>query len=322
MHRFTARIVRPALGIAILGVLTGAAVVSAPASPALAVEGAGQCEVATSELSWGVRESFRSYISGSIANGGWETSNGAGYETPNFLWNNGAGSVGSALDSGSITFTGGVHFSGHEGALKFELANPVIEFAPDNAAYLLLDMASTDTGTSTDTPALAQVRVAKLDLENRVSAEGQELSLQSVPVRLTSEGAAAFNGSYGSYAAGDELDPISMQASVTGCELGGMHIMETPGDTAEEPESGELEVMPISAPQTVQVPWVPIIIAGVALVAIGVTTGLLLAGRRRGELEHTEGDESAERAEGAESSAASETTEGTEAPKEKPDSRD
>src|SRR5690606_23738697 len=42
------------------------------------------CTVTDAELVWGYKESFRSYISGSIAHGEWTVADGAAYETPNF----------------------------------------------------------------------------------------------------------------------------------------------------------------------------------------------------------------------------------------------
>src|SRR3546814_3461048 len=62
----------------------GASAVGRAASPATA------CDVVGGELSWGFKESFRAYISGSIAAGEWTTSGGATYETPSFGWS-GAG---------------------------------------------------------------------------------------------------------------------------------------------------------------------------------------------------------------------------------------
>ena len=47
------------------------------AVPATAPEGA--CEVREVTITWGFKESFRSYISGAIAEGSWQTSGDVGY---------------------------------------------------------------------------------------------------------------------------------------------------------------------------------------------------------------------------------------------------
>ena len=56
----------------------------APASAAFAETAPdATCTVQTSELKWGVKTSFRNYISGSIANGEWTTDNGASWASTN-----------------------------------------------------------------------------------------------------------------------------------------------------------------------------------------------------------------------------------------------
>ena len=269
---------RAALGGAALAL--GAMLVAAPAvaQPAQAEDGGlTACAVQSGEFSWGVKESFRSYISGSIANGKWETSDGASYATPQFHWKNGTGSVGTDLASGTVSFTGAVHFTGHDGALQFDLANPAVEFS-DGSAYLLLSIGATDTAQS-GAPKSAQVRAGKIDTAS-LAASGSDFSLKDAKVRLTSEGATAFNGQYGDYVAGDELDPITVSGAVEpGCTLAvgasTPSAIPTPSASAAQPSTKPAPVVQAEA----QIPWVPIVIGGVALVVIGVTAGMLIAGR-------------------------------------------
>ena len=267
----------PALGLA-LALGAGLAAPAATAAPSRATApDAAPCAVSSAELSWGVKESFRSYISGSIANGEWTTAGGASYETPNFLWHGDAGEVSTELDAGTIPFTGSVHFTGHDGALAMDLANPTIEFAANGAAYLLLDFGATDTAQEGD-PAMSQIRAAKIDLSAALATEGDTLTVADAPARLTSEGAAAFNGDYGSYAAGDEMDPITLTAAVSGCELGAAapRVSEPAGADGEPEPAAEP-----AAPAAQEIPWAPIVIGGIALLVIGVTGGMLIAGRKR-----------------------------------------
>lgn len=268
---------RAVLGGTVLALGAMLAVAPAVAQPARADDGGlTACAVQSAEFGWGVKESFRSYISGSIANGTWETSDGASYATPQFHWKNGTGSVGTDLASGTVSFTGAVHFTGHDGALQFDLANPAIEFS-DGSATLLLTIGATDQAQS-GAPKSAQVRAGKIDTAS-LQADGSAFSLKDAKVRLTSEGATAFNGQYGDYVAGDELDPITVTGSVEpGCALAVG--ATTPSASPTPSASAQPSTKPAPVVQTeAQIPWVPIAIGGVALVVIGVTVGMLVAGR-------------------------------------------
>ena len=263
---------------------------AAIAAPAPMEDATAACQVETASLSWGMKESFRQYITGAIANGSWDTYGEVRYVDPElsetgavqagtdlFQWAGGTGEVDSSLASGMIGFLGGVHFSGHDGGLELNIANPGIEFDGAGTGYLLLEVSEAPVGT-----AGTQVRAAKLDLADRVSASGQALSIAGAPVRLTSEGAAAFNGDTdrGTYVAGQEMDPVFLDATVSGCALGEVVAADI---TADAPgEGGEVTATPISAEGAEsQVPWLPIVIGGVALVVIVVAAGLLFAGRKR-----------------------------------------
>lgn len=234
------------------------------------------CNVTAGTLTWGVKESFRSYISGSIANGEWTVSDDMRYETPNFIWDKVSGSVTPELDADEIAFTGAVHFTGHDGAMTLDLANPKIEFTADDTAYLVLDIGSADTTSGGESAVQTEVRAAKLDLSTALNAGGTELAIDGAVPRLTTEGATALNGAYGSYVAGEELDPITLDATVAGCELG-----EQTAVAPEEPEEVPLDpATPVAAEaEAPQIPWLPIGIGAVALLVIGVTGGMLLGGR-------------------------------------------
>lgn len=277
--------VRRGITIAGAGLLVAGALVAptvATAAPLQATTAtASSCAVTAGTMHWGVKESFRSYISGSIANGEWTVSDDMRYETPDFIWDKAAGEVSEDLSSGSIGFTGAVHFTGHSGAMKLDLSDPVIEFEDQETAYLTLTIGATDSADAGGEATAGSVRAAKIDLTDSVTSGGSELEIQRATPRLTAEGAAAFNGDYGSYVAGEELDPIALTATVSGCELGEaaavMPETEVPEDPA--PPEGE-QVDPAAAPS---IPWIPIAIGGVALLVIGITGGMLLGGRKRSQ---------------------------------------
>ncbi|MGO1539390.1 MAG: HtaA domain-containing protein [Leucobacter sp.] len=252
-------------GAVLLGALLSSPV-AAHASPVVAEEGAeGGCVVTDGTFTWGVKESFRSYISGTIANGEWEASDGAEYETPNFSWSSPTGAIDPATGIGSVSFAGSVHFSGHDGVLDLTLANPTIEFEGDGKAALLLDTKSADMEgeTAVDTE---QEWIGDITVESDAIPTDGVLELADLPATLTNSGVTAFGGFY---EAGDELDPLSLSLELEDCET----------DTAAAAPPVTDDAASTPAPVQAEIPWLPIIIGGAALFVIGLTLGLIIGGR-------------------------------------------
>lgn len=272
---------RPARRSSLLlgGVLLAATVLAAPAAaqavPLPAEDAAAACAVTDGTLTWGVKESFRSYISGSIANGSWETSDGASYETPSFQWRSGTGEIDPATGTGSVSFTGSVHFTGHDGVLDLTLANPTLEFEGDGKAALLLDARSTDaTGEVTIDSEQEWVGDVVAGSFSAITEDG--FNAAAMPATLTNSGAKAFAGFY---EPGVDLDPIDLALTFDGCDVSGV-APDAPTETPQATAAPGAEA-PVVAEQ--QIPWIPIIIGGVAILVIGVTAGMLLTGRKRPE---------------------------------------
>jgi len=243
---------------------------AAPAASAQTTSAA--CTVTGGTLTWGVKESFRSYISGTIANGAWETSDGAEYETPEFIWSDGTGTFDPDTGTGSVSFAGAVHFTGHDGVLDLTLANPTVEFDGSGSAALLLDARSTDMegAVAVDT---AQEWVGEIALDGDLTSSADVVALADQSTTLTNSGAAAFAGFY---EAGAELDPVSIAVELDGCGTAAAAIS---GEVAETPVAEEAGAAQ-DAEADAGVPWLPIGIGGAALVIIGLTVGLLIGGRR------------------------------------------
>lgn len=179
----------------LVGTLLAALLVFAPISPA---EPAPECSVDDASLTWGFKESFRSYISGTIANGEWTVDDGATYETPNFGFAHGSGNY-----DGSIRFEGSIRFTGHGGILDTTVANPELRFE-GRAVTLYLDVrGTTQEGVEIDESA---VEFATVDIYGHLDAANGSVSIVDAPATLTAAGAAAF----GTYEAGEALDPISL----------------------------------------------------------------------------------------------------------------
>ena len=270
--------IRTGAGAAALA-LVAAALLAPTASQAAPLraesEGSG-CEISAGTFKWGVKESFRAYISGSIANGSWEPSGGAVYETPDFTWSDATGELDPDTGAGSVSFTGVVHFTGHGGVLDLTLANPTIEFDGEGKAVLLLDTKSTNAQGELAIDA-TQEWVADIALADPVKVADGAMKLEKAETTLTNSGAKAFAGFY---QAGVTLDPISLDLTLADCDS------SSAGDAGEADSAdtgGEAGTVTVetSPAEGGQVPWLPVSIGGVALLAIGFTVGVLVGARQR-----------------------------------------
>ncbi len=232
---------------------------------------ADTCEVTGGSLSWGIKESFRAYISGTIANGSWETSDGATYETPAFGWTPATGTVDSQTGAGQVSFTGTVHFTGHDGILDMTLANPTVQFAEDGNATLLLDTRGTDTSGEVAVD-VTQEPIAELGAIGPIDAASGTATFADVPVALSEQGAPAFADFY---APGEALDPLTVSFEFACAEP------EPEPTEAAADDDADTEATAAESDDSSGTPWVPIGIgAAVVVVAAGVGTALYL--RRRG----------------------------------------
>ncbi len=238
-------------GLGMLG--PGAQAVAAPAKPVMAEPG---CTVRDATLSWGFKESFRAYIDGGIANGGWTTSRGATYETPEFTWSHGQGRYDPESGDGDVEFLGTVRFTGHDGLLDTTIADPALSIS-GGQAVLLLDV----SGPSMEGEQLEAQDVPFVELTGvDVSGEGARLTLESDSV-LTADGEAAFPD----YQAGAPFDPVSVELELDLCSPPGGF---TGGDD-------------ISPPPSPPVLAIVAAVVGPLLIAVAIVAAIVIALRRR-----------------------------------------
>ena len=163
------------------------------------------CAVSGADLEWGFKESFRSYISSTIANGDWSVADGARYETPTFYWSGGDGDFDGRTMTGTVTFTGSITFTGHDGILNTTVANPTIRF-DGRDAVLLMDVA----GTTQEGVAVSEqgVEFVSIDIGAGVTTSADNVvTVRDAPTVLLPTGAAAF----GTYESGEPFDPIRIE---------------------------------------------------------------------------------------------------------------
>lgn len=224
----------------------------------------GACTATGATLSWGFKESFRTYIEG-IAKGGWELS-GLEYVYPNYVWDAGTGALDLDTRTGLVTYGGSIRFTGHDGALDTTLSNVRLELAGD-VGYVVVDVTGT---TQEGAPIAAEgIRFAEFALPDLEVTDGA-LVLDALPATLTDAGADAF----GTYEAGSELDPISATIPVD-ADCGAAPVEED-APVAAAPEKAK----PIAAVTDGAPAWPWLVGGGVALLAIGLAAGVLI-GRRR-----------------------------------------
>ena len=202
MARVARVFVAALIGVALAAAPTGA--LAAPPTSAVApMQRALACTIEDATLTWGFKESFRAYISGTIANGEWTVSDGATYETPHFGFSGGSGTYGEA--ERVVSFAGAIRFTGHGGILDTTVANPRLDLGGGSGSgTLYLDVSgTTQEGEPVDESA---VPFARLVFDDGV-AEGDVLRFEDVAATLTDEGAATF----GTYEAGETLDPLTVE---------------------------------------------------------------------------------------------------------------
>lgn len=180
-------------------------------------QGASDGTIKSANLGWGVRDSFRNYVRGGIANGSWEL-NGTSYSSDAFNWSNGTGTFKGG--KGSISFSGSVRFTGHHGILDTTIANPRLEIN-GNSGTLYATMNSNDpSGKATN---YGEVALLKVDLSG-LQSSSDAVSVNGAATTLTAEGAKAFAGFYD---AGKDMAPLSFSAAINGAKTTTKTVTET-----------------------------------------------------------------------------------------------
>ncbi|MFH9422907.1 HtaA domain-containing protein [Streptomyces sp. NPDC017529] len=166
-------------------------------------------KIVDGNLDWGVKKSFRDYVTGPIAHGKAELAGGATTSAAGYRFPKGHGTYDSAKAAIAAEFNGSVRFTGHEGALDLKFANLKVK-ATGTKGTLVADVSakSRATGKVTDTPGMA---VADLKIPaGALTAENGVVTLKNVPATLTAAGAKAFEN----YPAGQALDPVTAVVTV------------------------------------------------------------------------------------------------------------
>ncbi|MFC8227195.1 HtaA domain-containing protein [Streptomyces sp. NPDC057287] len=174
---------------------------SASVSPSAAKkkESAGRFEDAA--VDWGVRRTFREYVTGSIGRGRWTLADGAQDGGAVFRFPRGKGTYDAGRKELDAAFAGSVRFTGADG-LDLELAGFAARVASGKGT-LLADVTS-DGATDKAVP-LVTFAAGGLAPQDGLAV------LAEAPATLTAAGAKAFGSLY---KAGTAMDPVSLAVAV------------------------------------------------------------------------------------------------------------
>ncbi|MFF0742636.1 HtaA domain-containing protein [Streptomyces sp. NPDC004111] len=157
-------------------------------------------------VDWGVRRTFREYVTGPISKGRWELTAGAQDGGALFRFPQGRGTYDSGGQTLDASFAGSVRFSGAH--LDLTLSKVGVKVA-DGKGTLVADVAGKDARTDRPTSS-AGVPLVTFEAKSLTAKDGLAV-LTEAPATLTEQGARAFGSMY---RAGTEMDPVSLAVTV------------------------------------------------------------------------------------------------------------
>ncbi|MFF3532476.1 HtaA domain-containing protein [Streptomyces sp. NPDC002466] len=221
-------------------------------------------------VDWGVRRTFREYVTGSVGKGRWTLADGARDGGALFRFPRGKGTYDPRGRSLDADFAGSVRFTAADG-LDLELSAVAVRVEKGRGT-LLADV----RGDGDRRKAVPLVTFTAKDFAPR---NGLAV-LTEAPATLTAEGAEAFGGLYRK---GTAMDPVSLAVAVeAGAELPALPDLGSAPDPSAEPSAPPVEKAAAPAPAAESGPGTVLypVIGGAAVLA--AAAGSLYLARRRG----------------------------------------
>ncbi|MEV4923606.1 HtaA domain-containing protein [Streptomyces roseoverticillatus] len=212
---------RRALAALATATVLGATALTVPAFAADAPGKAGEAPktvLKEGTLEWGVKESFRKYLTLPFVHGETKVADGAKQAEKNgvFTFTGGEGKQDPASQAMTAAFKGSVHFLGHpkRGSAGFDLDITLadVHLTPDAKSGGKKGSITADVTTG-DGKKQDDVRIAALDLSGVKSVDGTDgvKTYAKIPVKLTAEGSKVFTYEGNPfYKEGDDLDPATL----------------------------------------------------------------------------------------------------------------
>ncbi|MFJ5924409.1 HtaA domain-containing protein [Kitasatospora sp. NPDC092948] len=174
-------------------------------SPSASTPTSSELAVVDGRLEWGVKEGFRTYVTGPIAAGKVQFDDGAS----DYRFGSATGSYRTDTHALTADFAGSVRFLGHQSADgHYELDTRLSHLGvrvDASGAFLVADVAAATRGGAP--VSLSGVRLAELDLSKAdFKPVDGVVTLRQVPAKLTADGVPAF----GTYQAGEALDALTV----------------------------------------------------------------------------------------------------------------
>ncbi|MEU3776446.1 HtaA domain-containing protein [Streptomyces sp. NPDC032472] len=163
---------------------------------------------ADAAVDWGVRRTFREYVTGPVGQGKWTLGEGARDGGALFRFPQGKGTYDARTGTLEAVFAGSVRFTGAH--LDLTLAKVGVKVA-DGKGVLTADVTTGGDATTGAAPGTAPaVPLVEFDAK-ALRTDGALATLTEAPAALTEGGARAFNAMY---KAGTEMDPVSLAVAL------------------------------------------------------------------------------------------------------------
>ncbi|MGW9341569.1 HtaA domain-containing protein [Streptomyces albidoflavus] len=222
-------------------------------------------------LDWGVRRTFREYVTGSLAQGEWKLADGAEDGGALFRFTSGAGTFDKEDQRLDASFDGSVRFTGDHG-LDLELSKVAVA-VEDGKGTLRADVRDADEVTK----GVPLVTFAAKELQ----AEDGLITLTEVPAELTAKGADAFGSLYKK---GTAMDPVSLAVALDEkAELPPLPDLGSAGTPTASPEPKKAAAQEKTEPAAAESssPALPPAVGAGVVVLAAAAGGLMIARRRR-----------------------------------------
>ncbi|RFU86098.1 hypothetical protein DY218_13250, partial [Streptomyces triticagri] len=203
--------------------------------PAIAADGAAPkaapIELEDGTLDWGLKESFRKYVTG-IAGGEITATDGAEQAADNgiFTFSDGTGTYDTGTHAVETAFKGKVSFVSK--LHGFDIGITDVKVSTEGTGGAIEADVTLNGETQND------IALAELDLTDVKPGQGEggAMTFEDIPATLTADGAKAFNGMYEE---GTELDPATLTVTA-GDPSGepGPDPTDDPGDPTGDPTDG------------------------------------------------------------------------------------
>ncbi|MGI5454265.1 HtaA domain-containing protein [Streptomyces sp. CA-249302] len=224
-------------------------------------------ELTDGAVDWGVRRTFREYVTGDIAEGEWTLSAGAQDGGALFRFPGGEGTYKDGELEAS--FKGAVRFTGAHGLdLKLSGVRAAVE---DGKGTLYADVTSPDLTEK-------KVPLVTFTAKGLKAADGLA-KLTEAPAKLTADGAKAFGGMY---QPGTEMDPVSLAVALTDdAELPALPDLGSTPTPSVSPKRASAEPVASSADDGGGFPALPVGLAAGSVLLAAAAYAVVRARRTR-----------------------------------------